>query len=118
MMVGGMALIGAGIAVLACTHAGQRLWLAEAGLLLTGVGMALNTGPVLASAVAAVEPARAGTASAMINTARMVGATLGVGVLGSVFAAGGSVVAGFSAAMALGAAVVFAGALLVRYAGE
>ncbi|MHB1897696.1 MAG: MFS transporter, partial [Metallibacterium sp.] len=69
LMVGGMALIGAGIAVLATTHAGQRLWLAEAGMVLTGVGMALNTGPVLATAVAAVEPARAGTASAMVNTA-------------------------------------------------
>ena len=117
LMVGGMALIGAGIAVLATTHAGQRLWLAEAGLFLTGVGMALNTGPVLATAVAAVEPARAGTASAMVNTARMVGATLGVGVLGSVFAAGSSVVAGFSAAMAIGAAVVFAGALLAVSTG-
>lgn len=116
LMAGGMALIGAGIAVLACSHAGQRLWLAEAGLLLTGVGMALNTGPVLASAVAAVEPARAGTASAMINTARMIGATLGVGVLGSVFAAGSNVGAGFAAAMALGAAVVFAGVLLAMSA--
>ncbi|VDY05664.1 Major facilitator superfamily MFS_1 [Thiomonas sp. Bio17B3] len=112
LMVGGMALIGAGIAVLACSHAGQNLWLAETGLLLTGVGMALNTGPVLASAVAAVEPARAGTASAMINTARMVGATLGVGVLGSVFAAGGSPPAGFTLAMGLGVVVVFAGAVL------
>ncbi|MHB8571170.1 MAG: MFS transporter, partial [Metallibacterium sp.] len=117
LMVGGMALIGAGIAVLATTHAGQRLWLAEAGMVLTGVGMALNTGPVLATAVAAVEPARAGTASAMVNTARMVGATLGVGVLGSVFAAGSSVVAGFSAAMAIGAAVAFAGALLAVSTG-
>lgn len=112
LMVGGMALIGAGIAVLALTQAGRSLWLAEAGLFLTGVGMALNTGPVLAMAVAAVEPARAGTASAMINTARMVGATLGVGVLGSVFAAQGSAAAGFGVAMAIGAAVALAGALL------
>ena len=112
LMVGGMALIGAGIAALAFTHAGQNLLLAESGLFLTGVGMALNTGPVLASAVAAVEPARAGTASAMINTARMVGATLGVGVLGSVFASGGGAGAGFRAAMSIGAVVVFAGALL------
>jgi hypothetical protein len=67
---------------------------------------------VLASAVAAVEPARAGTASAMINTARMVGATLGVGVLGSVFAADATMAAGFAVAMTLGAVVVFAGALL------
>ncbi len=112
LMAGGMALIGAGIAVLAATRAGQPLWRAETGLFLTGVGMALNTGPVLAAAVATVEPARAGTASAMVNTARMIGATLGVGVLGSVFASGGGAGAGFRAAMSIGAVVVFAGALL------
>ena len=107
MMVLGMALIGAGIAVLGTTHAGQRLELAAFGLFLTGVGMALNTGPVLTSAVAGVEPSRAGTASALVNTARMVGATLGVGVLGGVFVA-----TGFGVAMTVGATVVFAGALL------
>jgi len=112
LMAGGMALIAAGIAVLALSHAGQSLWLAEVGLLLTGVGMALNTGPVLATAVAAVEHARAGTASTMVNTARMVGATLGVGVLGSVFAAQATLTAGFGTAMAIGAVVVFTGAFL------
>ena len=116
LMAGGMTLIGAGIAVLACTHAGQRLWLAEVGLFLTGVGMALNTAPVLASAVAAAEPARAGTASAMINTARMVGATLGVGVQGSVFAASSSAGVGFSEAMLLGTSVTLGGALLALVA--
>ncbi|OIQ69383.1 multidrug resistance protein Stp [mine drainage metagenome] len=118
LMVGGMALIGAGIGVLAFSHAGQSLWLAEVGLFLTGVGMALNTGPVLATAVAAVEPTRAGTASAMVNTARMAGATLGVGVLGHVFAAGSSVFAGFSAAMALGGVVVGIGALPAIFASR
>jgi hypothetical protein len=39
-----------------------------------------------AVAVANVPPARSGTASGLINTARMVGATLGVAVLGAVFA--------------------------------
>jgi len=112
LMAGGMALIAAGIAVLAATRAGQPLWWAEAGLFLTGVGMALNTGPVLAAAVATVEPARAGTASAMVNTARMIGATLGVGVLGSVFASGGGPDAGFRMAMSIGAAIVLAGAAL------
>ena len=108
----GMVMIGTGLMALACTRAGQPLWLAELALFATGVGVALGTAPLLATAVAAVEPARAGTASAMINTARMVGATLGVGVLGSVFAAGGSPPAGFTLAMGLGAVVVFAGALL------
>lgn len=112
LMAGGMALIAAGIGLLSVTHAGRPLWLAEVALLLTGVGMALNTGPVLGAAVAAVEPARAGTASALANTARMVGATLGVAVLGAVYRAAGMGLPGFSLAMGLGAGTVLCGALL------
>ena len=112
LMTAGMALIGAGVAILSCTQAGRPLWLAETGLLLTGLGMALNTGPVLAAAVAAVAPARSGTASALANTARMVGATFGVAVLGAVYDTVGAGAFGFSLAMRIGAGVVFIGALL------
>ena len=42
----------------------------------------------------------------------MIGATLGVGVLGSVFAVGTTMTTGFAVAMALGAVVVFVGAVL------
>lgn len=111
MMAAGMLGIGSGIAVLACTHAGRPLGLAEVGVFLTGVGMALNTGPVLALAVSAVDSARAGTASAMVNAARMIGATLGVAVLGNVFATT-SGAGGFSKAMVAGATVVCVGAVL------
>ena len=93
------------------TQAGRPLGLAEIGLLFTGVGMGLNTGPLLAVAVAAVDSPRAGTASALVNTARMVGATLGVAVLGAVFAAGPSVTQGFTLAMEGGALVVFTGSI-------
>ncbi|MHB8347973.1 MAG: MFS transporter [Acidiferrobacterales bacterium] len=112
LMVWGMTLIGTGIGVLSGTHAGRPLWLAEIGLLLTGVGMALNTGPVLAVAVAAVDSSRAGTASALANTARMVGATFGVAVLGAVYDTVGAGASGFSLAMRIGAGVVLGGTLL------
>ena len=112
LMTGGMALIGAGISILSCTQNGSPLWLAETGLVFTGLGMALNTGPVLAAAVAAVPPSRAGTASALANTARMVGATFGVAVLGAVYASAGTGAFGFSLALRIGAGVAFLGALL------
>jgi MFS transporter, DHA2 family, methylenomycin A resistance protein len=60
--------------------------LIEAALLVIGCGLGLNTAPVNAVAVANVPAARSGTASGLVNTARMVGATLGVAVLGAVFA--------------------------------
>jgi hypothetical protein len=58
----------------------------EADLAILGIGLGLNTGPVNSVAVASVPPARSGTASGLLNTARMVGATLGVAILGAVFA--------------------------------
>lgn len=106
----GMALIGAGLLILAGTRSGAPLALAEAGLTLTGIGMALNTGPVLGVAVEAAPPARAGTASALANAARMVGATLGVAVSGALFEALGGGGAGLRGAMLAGGAVALGGA--------
>src|SRR5262249_3141515 len=78
MITGGTALIACGLLVLAATDAGRPLVLAQTGLVLAGIGMGLNTGPLMSVAVDAVSAARSGTASALINVARMAGATLGV----------------------------------------
>lgn len=115
LIVYGMLAIVAGIALLASTSTGLPLWRAEVGLLFTGVGMALNTAPLLGAAVAAVHVERAGTASAMINTARMIGATLGVAVLGSAFSTASSLSMGFRVAMVVGLGVVLLGALLAQW---
>ena len=55
--------------------------------MVVGVGLGLNTSPVNAVAVATVPQARSGTASGLLNTARMIGATMGIAILGSLFAA-------------------------------
>lgn len=52
-----------------------------------GIGLGLNTAPVNGVSVAAVPPTRSGTASGVLNTSRIVGATMGVAILGSVFPA-------------------------------
>lgn len=75
--------------------------------------MGLNTGPLMSVAVDSVQAARSGTASALINVARMTGATLGVAVLGAAFALAGGGAAGFRAAMLTGAIVQLAGAWAV-----
>jgi DHA2 family methylenomycin A resistance protein-like MFS transporter len=82
----GMAMMGTGLFMLALIPLNDSLVLVEAALLVIGCGLGLNTGPVNAVAVANVPAARSGTASGLVNTARMVGATLGVAVLGAVFA--------------------------------
>ena len=110
MTAGGTAIIALGLLVLALTHAGSPLFLAECGLALTGIGMGLNTGPLMAVATDAVTAARSGTAAALINVARMTGATLGVAVLGSAFALFHGGPEGFRAAMISGAVIQIGGA--------
>jgi MFS transporter, DHA2 family, methylenomycin A resistance protein len=82
----GMAMMGVGLLMLALIPLDNGLLLVEGALLVIGCGLGLNTAPVNAVAVANVPTARSGTASGLVNTARMVGATLGVAVLGAVFA--------------------------------
>jgi MFS family permease len=87
MMTAGMAAMGGGLLVLAALPADAPYLAIAAGLAVIGVGLGLNTGPVNSVAVASVPPARSGTASGLVNTARMIGATLGIAVLGAIFAA-------------------------------
>ncbi|AOB33322.1 MFS transporter [Bordetella sp. H567] len=112
MAAGGVAIIGCGLLLVGATASQARIFFAEAGLALTGLGMGMATGPLMDTAVSAVEAARAGTASALVNTARMAGATVGVALLGAVFALGHGGIAGLRAAMLVGGAVQIACALI------
>ncbi|MBM2770627.1 MFS transporter [Burkholderia anthina] len=107
---GGVAVIASGLAVIGAWAASPGLPGAEIGLALTGLGMGIATGPLMTVAVGAVDAARSGTASALVNVARMTGATLGIAVLGTLFAAMHGGAAGLRAAMFAGAAVQLAGA--------
>ena len=85
-MTGGMAAMGAGLLAVAFVSPGTSPWLVGSALAIVGVGLGLNTAPVNSVAIANVPRARAGTASGVLNTARMVGATFGIAILGAVFA--------------------------------
>lgn len=86
-MTAGMGLMGTGLLMLLGVGMPGDLLLIETALLVIGVGLGLNTGPVVGVAVGSVAAARSGTASGLVNTARMIGATLGIAVLGALFAA-------------------------------
>ncbi|GAB2908402.1 MFS transporter [Paralcaligenes ginsengisoli] len=105
---GGVAMIGCGLLVLGVTAEWTSLAYAESGLLLAGAGMGLATGPLMGMAMGAVSAARSGTASALINVARIAGATLGVAILGALFASAGTPVAGLHFAMLLGGSIQIA----------
>lgn len=87
---------------------------------MTGVGLGLNTAPVNSVAVANAPSERSGTASGLLNTTRMVGATLGVAILGALFAAhagthaagGDEFLTGMRTALAGGGAAELVGAVV------
>ena len=118
-MTAGMALMGAGLLWYAAVASSGSLLLIEAAQVIVGIGLALNTGPVVGVAVSAVSAGLAGLASGIANLARMFGAALGVAVQGTVLAVVGSNAAhgpafldGLRAALLVGCAVELAGAVV------
>jgi hypothetical protein len=115
MTAGGVAIIGCGLLIISASAGSVSLLGAETGLILTGLGMGLATGPLTGVAVGAVAAARSGTAAALNNVARMVGATLGVAVLGAVYTFAGHGVGGLTFAMLLGGGVQIAAAAIAWF---
>ena len=115
----GMLLMGTGLLIYALIGGNASIWLTELAFVTVGVGLALNTGPVVGVAVSAVEPNRAGLASGIANLARIAGAALGVAVGGTVLAvvgagatSGPAFLSGMRAALLVGAGVEFLGAAI------
>jgi EmrB/QacA subfamily drug resistance transporter len=104
----GLVAICAGSVLLALTvHSSSGVPSVYAGFAVVGVGVGLAS-PVLASAVVeTVPPQRTGMAGGALNTARQLGMSLGVALLGAVFSArlrdttgaGGSLRAGYAAGL-------------------
>lgn len=85
---GGLLFVAAGSALLWGTvHARSGQSALFAGLAVVGVGVGLATPVLVAAAVEAVPPHRAGMAGAAVNTFRQLGMTLGIALFGAVFAA-------------------------------
>nr|WP_106973212.1 MFS transporter [Kitasatospora sp. SID7827] len=81
----GLTLIGAGSLLLTLVSPAGGWTALLPGQLLAGVGVGLATPPMMSAALAAVPRERAGMASGAFNTARQLGLTLGIAVLGTVF---------------------------------
>jgi EmrB/QacA subfamily drug resistance transporter len=129
--VGSRWLVGGGMVLLSLsllwyttlgTHA--TFWSLLPALLLGGVGMASTMTPVTAAAMSSVPRDQAGVGSAVLNSMRQVGGSLGIGVMGAIVAstraaslksghtAQEAFVAGFHDALRVGALIAFAGAIV------
>ncbi len=115
--VGSRWLVGIGMTLLAAMlfyyttlGAHERFWALLPGLLLGGVGMGMTMTPVTAAAMSAVSVDKAGVGSAVLNSARQVGGSLGIAVMGAIVAASSDYLTGFHDALRVGALLCLAGA--------
>jgi EmrB/QacA subfamily drug resistance transporter len=86
LMAVGMLLLTASLLVFSTLDVGSTFWHILPGLVLGGVGMALVMTPTTAAAMGSVPVDKAGVGSAVINSMRQVGGSLGIAVLGAVVA--------------------------------
>jgi DHA2 family methylenomycin A resistance protein-like MFS transporter len=115
MMIG--AAVGAlGYAGLHAVHADTPFIALLVPFLLIPAGMGLAVPAMTTAVLASVEPTRAGTASAVLNTARQAGGAVGVAAFGALASGAGpaAVVYGVRTSSAIAAALLVAGILLAR----
>jgi hypothetical protein len=87
VVTAGLLLMGAGFAVAATSNASTAyVGPILISMLLGGSGLALATGPSTDSIMGSLSDDKAGVGSAVNDTTREIGGTLGVAVVGSVFA--------------------------------
>ena len=82
----GMTLVAASLLVDSTFAVDSTFWDLLPALLLGGVGMALAMAPTTAAAMGSVPVDKAGVGSAVLNSARQVGGSLGIAVMGAIVA--------------------------------
>jgi len=123
LMGAGMTLLTGSLLLFATLGAQSTWWDILPGLLVGGVGMAITMAPTTAAAMGSVPVDKAGVGSAVINSMRQVGGSLGIAVMGALVATAVSVtplspafpdqfVEGYHRALHVGAAITLFGAIV------
>jgi EmrB/QacA subfamily drug resistance transporter len=123
LMGAGMTLVGGSLLIFAQLNVSSDFWDIFPGLVVGGVGMALAMTPTTAAAMGSVPVDKAGVGSAVLNSMRQVGGSLGIAIMGAIVAsyvdvpptdprATGQFVEGFQHALEVAAGIAFAAAIL------
>jgi EmrB/QacA subfamily drug resistance transporter len=123
LMGAGMVLLSVALLLFATLTAASSWWNIVPGLVVGGVGMAITMAPTTAAAMGAVPVDQAGVGSAVINSMRQVGGSLGIAIMGALVATTVSVapfsplyaeqfVPGYHRALEVGAAILLVGAVI------
>jgi len=120
----GMVLLALSLVLFARLGTGSSYWEILPGLVVMGVGMALTMTPTTAAAMGSVPRDQAGVGSAVLNSMRQVGGSLGIAITGAIVAhvtstslAAGDTqpvafVHGFQRGLEVAAAIALAGAVV------
>jgi EmrB/QacA subfamily drug resistance transporter len=123
LMSAGMTLLAGALLLFGTLDASSSWWDILPGLLVGGIGMATVMAPTTAAAMASVPVDKAGVGSAVINSMRQVGGSLGIAVMGTLVATtvhviplnphyAAQFVPGYHRALHVGAAILIAGAIV------
>jgi EmrB/QacA subfamily drug resistance transporter len=119
LMTIGMTLIAAQLALFSQLGADASYWHLLPSLVIGGVGMAFTMTPSAAAATRAVPVDKAGVGSAVLNSSRQVGGTLGIAIMGAIIASQigatpdpAAFMSGFERALLVAAGIAAVGAVV------
>jgi predicted MFS family arabinose efflux permease len=119
LMTAGMVLIALQLVYFSRLGVDATFWTLLPAFVVGGLGMSLTMTPSAAAATRSVSVDKAGVGSAVLNSARQVGGTMGIAVMGAIMAheAGGqrtpeAFMDGFEAALLVAAAIAVVGAVV------
>lgn len=87
LIASGMTLVAGSLVIFAQLDQYSNFWNIFPGLLIGGAGMAMSMAPTTATAMHAVPVDKAGVGSAVLNSMRQVGGSLGIAIIGAIVAA-------------------------------
>ena len=116
LVAGGQVLLATCLFLFSRLHAGSDFWDLLPAMLVGGFGMGLSMSPLTAAAMGSVPVDKAGVGSAVINSMRQVGGSIGIALTGAIIASQGTknvpfTIDGFQLGLRVSAAVAICGAI-------
>jgi MFS family permease len=123
LMVPGVALVTLSLVLFSLQDENSTFWTLLPALLVGGLGMAMAMAPTTTAAMHAVPIAKAGVGSAVINSARQIGGSIGIALTGAIVATQfdaahptpSDFVNGFQLGLRVAAAIAFTGVLVAAF---